>query len=330
MSKLHDLLDQIRNDVAPADSTLSDAREHRDAVLASAGSFDGALRTYRSGSIAHGTANDDTDADCGVVLDRRVWTALGPDGDDEGPGEVVEQVRSKVRADLNDEGWDVATRLTKRAIEVRFPDGPSVDLIVGLTRKDAPGLWIPNLNSGSWDASHPERHTELLTAEPKSLRVTRARAIRLAKAWNKQPTQPGLCSFNLEALALASVESGMGLPEALHAIADHGATDLAKRLTPDPAEVSPPIKLLLDRDIVVSRLNSFAASLAKAIESEDDDEVQDLIAAAFPNYVEPADPQSKASVSASLRGGNEGVRYTASGITAAAASQVKTTRSFGR
>ena len=41
----------------------------------------------------------------------------------------------------------------------------------------------------------------------------------MAKAWNKQSTQPGLCSFNLEALALAAVESGMGLPEALHAIA---------------------------------------------------------------------------------------------------------------
>ena len=164
MSKIDDLLDQIRNDVAPVDSTLSHARENREAVLASAGSFDGALRTYRSGSIAHGTANDDTDADCGVVLDRRVWTALGPDGNDDGPGEVVEQVRSKVRAELNDEGRNVTTRLTKRAIEVRFPDGPSVDLIVGLTRKDAAGLWIPNLRSGAWEASHPERHTELRTA----------------------------------------------------------------------------------------------------------------------------------------------------------------------
>lgn len=75
----------------------------------------------------------------------------------------------------------MSTQLTKRAIEVNFPDGPSVDLIVGLTRKDAAGLWIPNLHSSSWDASHPERHTELLTAAPKALRVTRARAIRLGE-----------------------------------------------------------------------------------------------------------------------------------------------------
>lgn len=329
MSKIHDLLDEVRTEVAPSDTTLSDAREHRDAVLASAKSFDGALRTYHSGSIAHGTANDDTDADCGVVLDRRVWTALGPDGDDEGPGDVVEQVRSKVRSDLNDDGWDVSTRLTKRAIEVSLPDGPSVDLIVGLTRKDAVGLFVPNLHSSGWDASHPERHTELLTADPKSLRVTRARSIRLAKAWNKQPAQPGLCSFNIEALALSAVESAMGVPEALHAIADYGASDLAKRFMPDPADVSPPIKLLIDRDIVISRLTAFASSLVKALESDDDNEVQDLLAAAFPKYLEPANSQSQASISASLRGGNEGLRYTAGGIAAAAGSHVKTTRSFG-
>jgi hypothetical protein len=329
MSKIHDLLDEVRAKVAPSDTTLREAREHRDLVLASAASFVGAQRTYRSGSIAHGNANDDTDADGGVVLDRRVWTELGPDGDGEGPGEVVEQVRRKVRSNLNDDGWDVSTRLTKRAIAVRFPDGPSVDLIVGLTRKDAKGIWIPNLKARRWDPSHPERHTELLTDDPKSLRVTRARAIRLTKAWNKQPSKPGLCSFNIEALALAAVESGKGLPEALHAIADHGATDLAKRLTPDPACVSPPIKLLIDRDLVVSRLTALASSLAKALDTDDDDEVQDQLAAAFPQYIDPADGRSQASIAASLRSGNDRVRYTPAGLSAVAGSHLKTTRSFG-
>lgn len=121
----------------------------------------------------------------------------------------------------------------------------------------------------------------------------------------------------------------MGVPEALHAIADFGATDLARRLTPDPAEVSPPIKLLIDRDIVVSRLNALSSSLAKALASDDHDEVQDHLAAAFPKYLDPAISQSEASISASLRGGNEGIRYTAGGITAVAGASVKTTRSFG-
>lgn len=92
----------------------------------------------------------------------------------------------------------------------------------------------------------------------------------------------------------------MGVPEALHAIADYGATDLAKRLTPDPAGVSPAIKVLLARDLVVKRLNALATAMAKAIESDDDDEVQDLVASAFPNYIDPASPTSKSTISASL------------------------------
>lgn len=329
MSKVHDLLDEVRAAVEPSDATLADAYEHRDTVLAIAASFGGALRTYRSGSIAHETANDDTDADCGVVLDRRIWAELGPDGDDKPPNDLVQQVRTKVRVELNAGGWDITTKLTKRAIEVSFSCGPSVDLIVALTRKDAPGLWIPNLKTAGWDASHPEKHTELLAAEPKALRVTRARAIRLLKAWNKQPVNPGLCSFNIEALALTAVSAGMGVPEALHAVADHGAIDLAKRLTPDPAGVSPPIKVLLARDLVVKRLTALATSVAKAMESDDDDEVQDLLASAFPDYIDPASPTSLSMISSSLRSGNDGLKYTAAGLTAAAGAHVKTTRSFG-
>ena len=45
--------------------------------------IDGALRWFRSGSVAHGTVNKPvTDADCGLVLDRRNerYATLGPDG----------------------------------------------------------------------------------------------------------------------------------------------------------------------------------------------------------------------------------------------------------
>ena len=45
--------------------------------------------------------------------------------------------------------------------------------------------------------------------DPKALRVTRAGAIRLAKAENKRTAVPPLCSFNLEAFALMFVERGM-------------------------------------------------------------------------------------------------------------------------
>jgi hypothetical protein len=59
-----------------------DARERRRRVLKHAKSFPGIRGTFNSGSIAHGTANSDLDADCGVILDRRTYPDLGPDGDE--------------------------------------------------------------------------------------------------------------------------------------------------------------------------------------------------------------------------------------------------------
>lgn len=79
-------------------------------------------------------------------------------------------------------------------------------------------MWIPNTEADRWDPSHPEKHTELLTAEPKHLRVVRARAIRLAKAEYKRTATPPLCSFNVEALGWMFVEPGMGEPAALLAL----------------------------------------------------------------------------------------------------------------
>jgi hypothetical protein len=153
------------------------------------------------------------DADCGIVLDRRTHFTLGPDSlPHEGPDRIVARVLAHVTPQIVDEYPRAKLSVTKRAIFVEpnqpFSTGedPTVDLIVGLERLGR-GLWIPNTEQHRWDPSHPEKHTQLLTAEPKSLRVTRARAIRLAKAENKRSTSP-LCSFNIEALALMFVEYG--------------------------------------------------------------------------------------------------------------------------
>ncbi|GIV00824.1 MAG: hypothetical protein KatS3mg014_2439 [Actinomycetota bacterium] len=234
------MLDEIRGAIAPSDAVLRAARERRDRVLSLARGSPRTLRTYSTGSIAHGTANEDTDADCGVVLDRRVHPDLGPDGKGVGPREVVEQVRSLLREKMGtDEG--VGYRLTKRAIKVTFIDevdgqNPSVDLIVALTRRDAPGLWIPNLKADAWDASDPERHTELFTSGARELRRIRARATRLAKAWNKQWASPAFCSFQLEAFAWHAITESMNLGEALAALFSYGASDLLRHDTPDPEE----------------------------------------------------------------------------------------------
>jgi len=335
------ILHDIRTEIAPSDQTLDAARFRREEVLAAARGFDGALWTYASGSIAHRTANDDTDADCGVVLDRRSYPELGPDGDGVGPDAVMEGVRDLVRDKLKDAHPELKTRLT-RAIEVKFhepvgsgddPPDPSVDLIVALTRKDKEGLWIPNRDSGGWNASHPECHTKLLTNPPEDIRRVRARAIRLVKAWNKQPTSPGLSSFNIEALALEAITQAVAIGEAVALWFEHSAREIRKGNTKDPADVSPPIKLLLNRDVVVGRLETAAKHMRTALDNDDDEEaVTEELALVFPKFVQmPAGDSSKAALAAALRDGNRNFnragRYIATG--AVAATPLKTVRSFG-
>jgi hypothetical protein len=66
------VLDEVRAKLAPSDAVLKLARDRRGLVLDAAMKILGTLRKYNSGSIAHGIANSDLDADCGVVLDRRL------------------------------------------------------------------------------------------------------------------------------------------------------------------------------------------------------------------------------------------------------------------
>ena len=71
-------LNDIHAELAPSNDTLYTARNRRDTVLTKAMDYPGSLRTYKSGSIAHRTANQDTDADCGLVLDRRSFPRTWP------------------------------------------------------------------------------------------------------------------------------------------------------------------------------------------------------------------------------------------------------------
>jgi len=233
--------------------------------------------------VAHGTANcpihqrdKGLDADAGVVLDRRSHPTLGPDSEDqEGPGPIVEAIRNHLRRELRPDDPQVKFRITKRAILITLgeplPSGedPAVDLVIGLERVNKPGLWIPNTETDGWDPSDPEEHTRLLTtrSDPKALRVTRARAIRLAKAENKRTAVPPLCSFNLEAFALMFVEQGMDQASALLALWEEGAQDLDHRYTPDPAGVSKPIKVV-NRPMAVERLEFAAGRLALALDHD--------------------------------------------------------------
>jgi len=337
MNHIDDILVEIQKKIAPSDETLEAVRSRRDEVLSIAGRYVGALRTYTAGSMAHRTANDDTDADCGVVLDRRSYHELGPDGDGGTPDNIVEDVRSYIRDRLKDRHPDIAFRLTKRAIKVTFneplPDGsdPSVDLIVALTRA-AGALWIPNLERKRWDASDSECHTWLLTAEPGGLRRMRAKVIRLAKAWNKQYSQPGLCSFNIEALALEAIKEEVDVADGLAAFFNYATSDLSKRQTPDPAGVSASIKTAIERETAASRLGKAAETLETALNSDNENDARDDLASVYWVYVTPSPgSSSKAAFAKALRGGNPVVSVVPGSISIAGSGGIalKKTRAYG-
>jgi hypothetical protein len=332
-----EILADVRRQLAPSNDILAEARTRRGRVLDAAKAHGGVRDTYNSGSIAHGTANSDLDADCGVVLDRRKYPNLGPDGEGEGSKDIVSEFRDFVAEKLREDDDRVEVRVTKRrAIRSRFNnkvDGfdPSVDLVVALERRSKPGVWIPNLPEDGWDPAHPAEHTRLFGSGSKKLVRVRARAIRLAKGWNQQYERPGLSSFNIEALAWECVGESMSEGEALHEIFAYGAKEIAGHDTDDPAGVSAPIRLLIDRDEVVKRLEKAAGLMQRALDAEgvDDDDAQEALSELFWKYVDPpAGSSNKAAFAARLRTG-EGVRVGATGLTFGSGTDFKRTRSYG-
>ena len=336
MGYTNQFLEDVLRQLHPGDDVIGTARERRNEVLGEMAEFPGRLRDYASGSIAHRTANFDTDADCGAVLDRRSYPELGPDGEGKGPTAVVEEARVFLRERMKPEHPDIKFRVTKRAIQVTYheplSDGtdPQVDLIIALTRKDAPGLWIPNTESDRWDPSHPECHTSLLTADPKALRQKRGRVIRLAKGENLEHSEKAVCSFNLEALALLYVEDGTGLAVALAAFFEDGADDLDQRLTPDPAEVSPPIKTLLPRKTAAKRLRRAGKLVREALDNDDEEcRVRAALHQVFPKFVEDCEPSDEDMREALTQGGSA---FTSAGFVASAESaeqRQRHTRAYG-
>jgi len=344
MGYTNNLLDDVRAQLAPEDTVLKEARERRDIVCAAAESFRGATRSFASGSLAHKTANcpihqrdKGLDADCGVVLSRVFFPELGPDGTaKEGPDDILAAVLAHTRPRVL-RRWPRATfTITKRAIYIEFhaplPGGedPTVDLVVGLTRASGEGLWIPNTEQHRWDPSHPEKHTDLLTAEPQQLRLTRAHAIRLAKAENKRSGEPVLCSFNIEAFGLMFVAPGMSQATVLGAMWRRGAADLREQLTPDPAGVSAPIKVA-DRDRAIERLDAAADALESALAQDGDPvAVRRYLRPLFPEFIaETAGEATKARAVEALKS-HQWPRVASTGVlTTGVGASLKQPRSFG-
>jgi hypothetical protein len=318
------------------DVALGEARARRDEVLVAGRSFPGVAGSFMSGSLAAGVVTEKVeDADGGLIADRRCYPGLGPDGGGDTPAEVVADLQDHVGPIVREKRPDAVVRIMKRGLRVwinePLADGqdPYVDMVFAMPRKDAEGLWIPNLDAGCWDPSHPQKHVELLTDGSRSLRRTRAQVIRLGKVWNKQYTEPGLNSFNMCAVGLESVTATGPIDQTLLAFFEHAFASLAVRRTEDPAGVSGPISLEQPKQIVLGRLRQARDALAEALDHNDDpDAAQAAMHRLFWLYVpEPAGMDSKAAVAGRLRTSTPRLRPAVSGV--GVAGLLKPKRSFG-
>lgn len=335
MGLVLDTLNDIQRQIAADDRVLKEARDRRDCVANAAMKIEGALRWFRSGSVAHGTVNRPvTDADSGIVLDRRTYPELGPNG--EGPERVVDKLCEIVGPEIRKTYPNAVVNKSRRGLYVEFneplndEEDPTVDLIVALTRAEGEGLWIADRDNDSWSASHPERHTELFTSGAEEKRRLRARVTRLAKAWNAQwdKDDRALSSFNIQALAWEFIQDGsVRLDHALAGWFAYARDSISKGDTQDPARVSRPIRLLKSREVAVQRLESAAKRLAHALAEQDDvGAVQDDLATVYWDFVTPP-TGSKSALADALRK-DTGVGASASGLVAGGTA-MKRTPSYG-
>lgn len=335
MGTTADVLAEIRADIDADHDALTEARTRLALVRDAGSSFYGALRTYQSGSLAVHTMNGPvSDGDGGLVLDRRCYPRLGPEGDNESPLEVVEDLCTLIGPIIRETYPKARINTSKRGPMVTFAEpvndqNPTVDLVVALTRKEGNGLWIPNLTKNTWEPSDPEAHVALLNSGTASFRSTRRKVIRLAKAWNKQYATPGVSSFMLSVWAYEFMEPGMGIPAGLHALFEGAANRLESRqATPDPAGVSANLKLLLPADKVRPRLRKAADAVAEAMSNEGDEQkVRAALAKIFWKYIDNPASEGLATAAGALSN-RLPVTTAALGLSGVAAT-IPPTRSFG-
>ena len=328
------IITNIRDQIAETLERLGEARKRRDVVRAAGEAFPGALRSAGTGSLATALVNAPVDdADSVLVLDRRSYPTLGPDGDGDLPTQIVGDVQAHIRPRVRKTYAKAEACEMKRGLIVRCHENfdgvdPTVDFVIALMRAKGPGLWIPNMDAGRWDPSHPELHVELFNSGSRELRRSRAQSTRVVKAWNKQYAEPALSSFNISALGLEAITIPLALDEGVAVLLEHAASSLALRRTEDPTGVSGPIKLLKSKEITINRLADAATKVRQAVESTDEDEVIELLAGVFWKYVN-APTGGTAALLGGLRSGNGGVGTASGLLLTGAGARLKSTRSFG-
>ena len=338
---LSEIFEEARARIAVDDDVLKEARTRRDRIRDIVENEFATLRTFPSGSLAHGTQNDPlNDADAGVVLDRRVYEGLGPDG--EGPGTIVEKVRSVLREVLREDNPNVRFYTGgRRAIRINIMEplqldagSFTADLIVAV-RRDEGGIWIPDLDDDEWDPSDPEHHVELVVARNKATGSHFARILRLAKHANAHHGRT-IFSFNVMALGLESITEKVSLPEGLALLLRHAADSLDKGLTKDPAGISGSIKLNVPRRKDAAKRFKVMAQLAEEALMLDGDgqtaQAQRNWSKVLPGAVDPPkEVDLKAELAAGLRKGNEWVSQGTGGmsVTKQFGTGIVSTRAFG-
>ena len=303
-----EVLNDVRKQIDADPEALGEARGRLQLVRDAGGKFYGSLRTYSSGSLAAHTVIDPvSDGDGGIVLDRRYYPSLGPEGKDESPSEIVEKLCALIGPSIRERYPNARIYTSKRGPKVTFgspvhDQNPTVDLVLALTRKEGSGLWIPNLKTNTWEPSDPEGHVALLNSGEASPRSTRRKVIRLAKAWNNQFVNPGVSSFHLSVWAWEFVEPGMGVAKGLRALF-HGAANRLEshQATPDPLGVSANLKLLRPADDVRQRLRKAADALGESLDNDADDRtVRAALNRVFWNYVDEPKSHVLAAAATSL------------------------------
>lgn len=286
------LLDEVHAAIAASDIVLVEARARLHLVREAANTFPGSLRTYASGSLPQYTViHPVSDGDGGLVLDRRCYPELGPEGGGQTPRAAVADLCALLGPEVRRIYRRAACGTSKRGPKVWFREpvegqDPTVDLVLALTRRDGNGLWIPNLEKNTWEPSDPERHVEMLNTGSVSELRLRRRIIRSAKAWNKQYDKPGLSSHHLSMLAWLSVTVGQDVASALTSYFAYCAKAVAAGDTEDPAEVSAPLRPLIPRPDAVRRLERAAAALQDALDHDDDhDAVLAALSKLYPTYL---------------------------------------------
>ena len=143
MGHCDDVIKDVQSQIDASDAPLAEARARLALVKNIAAGFPGALRTYSSGSIAHHTINSPvTDGDGGLVLDRRSYPELGPDGGGgEEPLAVTEKLCALLGPEIRVDYPSARCGTSKRGPKIRFgrpveDQDPTVDLVVALTREE--------------------------------------------------------------------------------------------------------------------------------------------------------------------------------------------------